>query len=49
MSPASCGRDRVEVGTLLGDMAYSDGDVREAVEEHRAELVAKVQLDSRDF
>jgi len=32
----------VEVGTLLGDMAYSDGDVREAVEEAGAELVAKV-------
>jgi hypothetical protein len=27
---------------LLGDMAYSDGDVREAVEEQGAELVAKV-------
>lgn len=32
----------VEVGTLLGDMAYSDGDVREAVEQAGAELVAKV-------
>jgi transposase len=30
------------VTTLLGDMAYSDGDVREAVEEQGAELVAKV-------
>jgi len=34
--------DGVEVDTLLGDMAYSDGDVREAVEEQGAELVAKV-------
>ena len=34
--------DGVQVGTLLGDMAYSDGDVREAVEEQGAELVAKV-------
>ena len=32
----------VEVDTLLGDMAYSDGDVREAVEEAGATLVAKV-------
>ena len=30
------------IATLLGDMAYSDGDVREAVEEQGAELVAKV-------
>jgi hypothetical protein len=30
------------VATLLGDMAYSDGDVREAVEAVGAELVAKV-------
>jgi hypothetical protein len=36
------GVDGVEVETLLGDMAYSDGDVREAVEEQGAELVAKV-------
>ncbi|MDQ6840538.1 MAG: IS1182 family transposase [Actinomycetota bacterium] len=36
------GIDGVEVETLLGDMAYSDGDVREAVEEQGAELVAKV-------
>jgi hypothetical protein len=36
------GIDGVEVETLLGDMAYSDGDVREAVEEVGAELVAKV-------
>ncbi len=36
------GIDGVEVATLLGDMAYSDGDVREAVEEAGAELVAKV-------
>lgn len=34
--------DGVEVDTLLGDMAYSDGDVRQAVEEAGAELVAKV-------
>ena len=34
--------DGVEIDTLLGDMAYSDGDVREAVEEAGAELVAKV-------
>ncbi len=32
----------IEVETLLADMAYSDGDVREAVEEAGAELVAKV-------
>jgi hypothetical protein len=32
----------IEVGTLLGDMAYSDGDVRVAVAEQGAELVAKV-------
>ena len=32
----------IVVGTLLGDMAYSDGDVRQAVEEQGAELVAKV-------
>jgi hypothetical protein len=32
----------IEVETLLGDMAYSDGDVREAVEAQGAELVAKV-------
>jgi hypothetical protein len=36
------GLDGVEVETLLGDMAYSDGDVREAVEEQGARLVAKV-------
>jgi hypothetical protein len=34
--------DGVEVERLLGDMAYSDGDVREAVEAEGAELVAKV-------
>lgn len=34
--------DGIEVGTLLGDMAYSDGDVREAVEKLGAEMVAKV-------
>jgi len=32
----------IMITTLLGDMAYSDGDVREAVEELGAELVAKV-------
>lgn len=32
----------VEVGTLLADMAYSDGDTRVAVEELGADLVAKV-------
>jgi len=32
----------IVIGTLLGDMAYSDGDVREAVEAAGAELVAKV-------
>ena len=32
----------IVIGTLLGDMAYSDGDVREAVERQGAELVAKV-------
>jgi hypothetical protein len=34
--------DGIEVETLLGDMAYSDGDVRDAVEAQGAELVAKV-------
>lgn len=34
--------DGVEVDTLLGDMAYSDGDVRQAVEDLGAEMVAKV-------
>jgi transposase len=32
----------VDVETLLGDMAYSDGDVREGVEAKGVELVAKV-------
>ncbi len=32
----------IEVATLLADMAYSDGDVREAVEEQGTTLVAKV-------
>jgi hypothetical protein len=31
-----------QVATLVGDMAYSDGDVREAVEAAGAEMVAKV-------
>jgi Transposase DDE domain/Transposase domain (DUF772) len=34
--------DGIEVETLLGDMAYSDGDVRHAVEAQGAKLVAKV-------
>lgn len=34
--------EAIEVGTLLGDMAYSDGEVRQAVEEAGADLVAKV-------
>jgi len=34
--------DGIEVDTLLGDMAYSDGDVRQAVEELGAEMIAKV-------
>ena len=34
--------DGVNVDTLVGDMAYSDGDVREAVEKAGAEMVAKV-------
>jgi len=34
--------DGIEVETLLGDMAYSDGDTRVAVEELGTELVAKV-------
>ena len=32
----------IEVETLLADMAYSDGDVREAIEARGTELVAKV-------
>jgi transposase len=32
----------IEVETLLGDMAYSDGDVRVAVEQHGVEVIAKV-------
>lgn len=32
----------IAIATLLGDMAYSDGEVREAIEEAGAELVAKV-------
>jgi hypothetical protein len=34
--------DGVDVERMLGDMAYSDGDVREAVEAEGVELVAKV-------
>jgi hypothetical protein len=34
--------DGIHVETLIGDMAYSDGDVREAVEQRGAEMVAKV-------
>lgn len=36
------GSEGIEIDTLLGDMAYSDGDVREAVEAEGAEMVAKV-------
>jgi hypothetical protein len=36
------GIEGIEVGTLLGDMAYSDGDVRQAVEGLGTEVVAKV-------
>ncbi len=36
------GTEGIEVATLLADMAYSDGDVREAVEAQGTELVAKV-------
>ena len=36
------GTEGIEVATLLADMAYSDGDVREAVEVQGTELVAKV-------
>jgi hypothetical protein len=32
----------IHVDTLIGDMAYSDGDVREAVEQRGAEMIAKV-------
>jgi hypothetical protein len=32
----------VEIDTLLGDMAYSDGDVRQAVADRGVELIAKV-------
>lgn len=32
----------VEVETLLGDMAYSDGDVRQGVEDQGVEMTAKV-------
>jgi hypothetical protein len=33
---------RVKIDTMLGDMAYSDGDVRQAVEDLGAKLVARV-------
>ena len=36
------GTEGIEVATLLADMAYSDGDVREAVEAQGTDLVAKV-------
>lgn len=39
---AAGGIDGIEIDTLVGDMAYSDGDVREAVEATGAEMVAKV-------
>ena len=32
----------IEIDTMLGDMAYSDGDVRRAVEDRGVRLVAKV-------
>jgi hypothetical protein len=32
----------VEIDTLLGDMAYSDGDVRQAVADRGVDLIAKV-------
>jgi hypothetical protein len=32
----------VEIDTMLGDMAYSDGDVRQAVGDRGVELIAKV-------
>ncbi len=41
LQEAAQGVEEVEVRTLLGDMAYSDGDVREAVEEAGGEM-AKV-------
>lgn len=44
-APLVCHAQRVEgidIETLLGDMAYSDGDVREAVEAAGVEMVAKV-------
>jgi hypothetical protein len=36
------GIDGIEIGTLLGDMSYSDGDIRQAIENLGAEMVAKV-------
>jgi len=33
----------VEVQEVVGDMAYSDGDTREAVEAHGAKMIAKVR------
>lgn len=39
---ADDGESAPQVDTLVGDMAYSDGDVREAVEGAGAEMVAKV-------
>ncbi|CAN5608698.1 hypothetical protein BH24ACT15_BH24ACT15_36910 [soil metagenome] len=41
-SKADDSKAGLRVGMLVGDMAYSDGDVREAVEAAGAELVAKV-------
>jgi hypothetical protein len=35
-------REGIEIDTMLGDMAYSDGDVRQAIEDLGAEMVAKV-------
>ena len=39
---AAQGVEGIDIETLLGDMAYSDGDVREAVEAAGVEMVAKV-------
>jgi transposase len=39
---AAQGIDGIDIEVLLGDMAYSDGDTREAIEELGVDLVAKV-------
>ena len=38
------GTEGIEVATLLADMAYSDGDVREAVEAQGTDLVAAAKV-----